>query len=124
MKVYLFHTDFSPSSFLRYQGRRGQRKNRRLTLCSMNTRKSIFFSQSSVRIQLQDIKNAENSAPKRYKASRLIDFLHNLFYVLLFIMSFTDCIFDAFNCRNHCIFKILCIRHWYIFTCTTTDWSI
>ena len=124
MKVYLFHTDFSPSSFLRYQGRRGQRKNRRLTLCSMNTRKSIFFSQSSVRIQLQDIKNAENSAPKRYKASRLIDFLHNLFYVLLFIMSFTDCIFDAFNCRNHCIFKILCIRHWYIFTCTTTDWCI
>ena|GEM_PF-6906630 len=50
--------------------------------------------------------------------------LHNLFYVLLFIMSFTDCIFDAFNCRNHCIFKILCVRHWHILTCTATDWCV
>ena len=81
MKVYLFHTDFSPSSFLRYQGRRGQRKNRRLTLCSMNTRKSIFFSQSSVRIQLQDIKDVENSAPKRYKASRLINFAYIIYFM-------------------------------------------
>ena len=31
--------------------------------------------------------------------------LHNLSYVVLFfVISFTDCIFDAFNCWNHCIF--------------------
>ena len=47
--------------------------------------------------------------------------LHNLHYVLLFIMSFTDCIFDAFNCWNHCIFKILCVRHRYVFPCTTAN---
>ena len=50
--------------------------------------------------------------------------LHNLFYVLLFVVSFTDCIFDAYNRWNHCIFKILCVRHWYIFPCTATDWCI
>ena len=34
-----------------------------------------------------------------------IHFLHNLYYVILFfIISFTDGIFDAFNCWNHCIF--------------------
>ena len=51
--------------------------------------------------------------------------LHNLSYVtLFFVICFTDGIFDAFNCWNHCIFQILCIRHWHIFSCTTTDWCI
>ena len=32
-------------------------------------------------------------------------FLHNLSYVILFfVICFTDGIFDAFNCWNHCIF--------------------
>lgn len=31
--------------------------------------------------------------------------LRNLIYVIsLFVISLTDCIFDAFNCWNHCIF--------------------
>lgn len=52
-------------------------------------------------------------------------FLHNLSYVtLFFIISFTDGIFDAFNCWNHCIFQVLCVRHWHIFSCATTDWCI
>ena len=42
-------------------------------MCSMNTRKSIFFSQTSVRIQLHDTKGVENFASIRYKASRLIN---------------------------------------------------
>ena len=34
-----------------------------------------------------------------------INNLHNLSYVtLFFVISFTDGIFDAFNCWNHCIF--------------------
>ena len=47
--------------------------------------------------------------------------LHNLCYVLFFIVRFTNGIFDAFNCRNHCILKILCVRHWHIFPRTTAD---
>ena len=48
--------------------------------------------------------------------------LHNSIYVILFfVICFTDGIFDAFNCWNHCIFQVLCVRHWYIFSCTTTD---
>ena len=47
--------------------------------------------------------------------------LHNLYYVLLFVVSFTDSIFDAFNCWNHCIFKVLCVRHRYIFPCTAAN---
>ena len=51
--------------------------------------------------------------------------LHNLSYVILFfVICFTDGIFDAFNCWNHCIFQVLCIRHWHIFSCTTADWCI
>ena len=51
--------------------------------------------------------------------------LHNLFYVVLFfVISFSDGIFDAFNCWNHCIFQVLCIRHRHIFSCATTDWCI
>ena len=31
--------------------------------------------------------------------------LHNLIYAnLFFVISLTDCFFDAFNCWNHCIF--------------------
>lgn len=48
-------------------------------MCSMNTRKSIFFSQTSVRIQLHDTKRAENSAPKRYKVSRLLYFIYIIY---------------------------------------------
>ena len=51
--------------------------------------------------------------------------LHNLSYVILFfVISFTNGIFDAFNCWNHCIFQVLCVRHWHIFSCATTDWCI
>ena len=51
--------------------------------------------------------------------------LHNLSYVtLFFVISFTDGIFDAFNCWNHCIFQVLCVRHWHIFSCATADWCI
>jgi len=124
-------------------------------MCSMNTRKSIFFSQTSVQIQLYKqlgYMRISSCYGCRYQAVNLVDllsrssviieptlscrnfstyldtksisnnfYLHNLYYVLLFVVSFTDCIFDAFNCRNHCIFKILCIRHWYILTCTTAN---
>lgn len=41
-------------------------------MCSMNTRKSIFFSQTSVRIQLHDIKDAENFVSIDTKLLRLI----------------------------------------------------
>ena len=121
-----------------------------MTMCSMNTRKSIFFSQTSVRIQLHDTKGVKSHSENRkldeetlvsmkvylfhtdFSPSSTLQvtwirnvsqkiFLHNLFYVLLFVVSFTDCIFDAFNCRNHCIFKILCVRHRYIFPCTATN---
>ena len=51
--------------------------------------------------------------------------LHNLSYVILFfIICFSDGIFDAFNCWNHYIFQVLCVRHWHIFSCTTADWCI
>ena len=51
--------------------------------------------------------------------------LHNLSYVnLFFVISLTDGIFDAFNCWNHCIFQVLRVRHWHIFSCATTDWCI
>ena len=51
--------------------------------------------------------------------------LHNSIYVILFfIICFTDGIFDAFNGWNHCIFQVLCVRHWHIFSCTTADWCI
>lgn len=50
--------------------------------------------------------------------------LHNLGYVLFFVVCFTNSIFDAFNCWNHCIFKVLCVRHWHIFPRTTADWCI
>ena len=51
--------------------------------------------------------------------------LHNLFYVILFfVICFTDGIFDTFNCWNHCIFQVLCVRHWHIFSCATADWCI
>ena len=166
-------------------------------MCSMNTRKSIFFSQTSVRIQLYkqlgymrisscygcryhavnlvdllsflsnnidsskncrnytinlDTKRISSYYGCRCQAVNLVDllsrssviieptlscrnfstyldtksisnnfYLHNLYYVLLFVVSFTDCIFDAFNCRNHCIFKVLCVRHWHILTCTTAN---
>ena len=51
--------------------------------------------------------------------------LHNLIYVkLFFIISLTDGIFDAFNCWYHCILQVLRVRHWHIFSCTTTDWCI
>ena len=50
--------------------------------------------------------------------------LHNLCYVLFFVICFTNSIFDAFNCWNHCIFKVLCVRHWHIFPRTTADWCI
>ena len=51
--------------------------------------------------------------------------LHNLSYaILFFVISFSDGIFDAFNCWNHCIFQVLRIRHWHIFSCATTDWCI
>ena len=114
-------------------------------MCSMNTRKSIFFSQISVRIQLykqlgyntylkllrlplsggqpsrltnsfveyyrfdslmsQLFKSLEyNTCLKLLKFKISID-LHNLIYAnLFFVISFSDCIFDAFNCWNHCIF--------------------
>ena len=114
-------------------------------MCSMNTRKSIFFSQTSVRIQLykqlgyntylkllrlplsggqpsrltnsfveyyrfdslmsQLFKSLEyNTCLKLLKFKISID-LHNLIYAnLFFVISFSDCIFDAFNCWNHCIF--------------------
>ena len=65
-----------------------------------------------------------NTCLKLLKFKISID-LHNLIYAnLFFVISFSDCIFDAFNCWNHCIFQILCIRHWHIFSCTTTDWCI
>ena len=134
-------------------------------MCSMNTRKSIFFSQISVRIQLykqlgyntylkllrlplsggqpsrltnsfveyyrfdslmsQLFKSLEyNTCLKLLKFKISID-LHNLIYaVLFFVVSFSDCIFDAFNCWNHCIFQILCVRHWHIFSGATADWCI
>ena len=51
--------------------------------------------------------------------------LRNLIYVILFfVISLTDCIFDAFNCWNHCIFQVLCVRHWHIFSGATADWCI
>ena len=51
--------------------------------------------------------------------------LHNLSYVtLFFVISFSDCFFDAFNGWNHCILQVLCVRHWYIFSCATADWCI
>ena len=51
--------------------------------------------------------------------------LHNLIYVILFfVISFTNGIFDAFNCWNHCIFQVLCVRHWHIFSSATADWCI
>lgn len=126
----------------------------------MNTRKSIFFSRSSVRIQLQDTKGVKSQSENRKldektlvsrkvylfhpdfspcsnlryqgrrelctlkdtKFPRLIHWLlHNLCYVLFFIIRFTNGFFDAFNCRNHCILKILCVRHWHIFPRTTAD---
>ena len=156
----------------------------------MNTRKSIFFSQSSVRIQLykqlgyntylkllrlpllggqpsrltnsfveyyrfdslmsQLFKSFEyktylkslrlplsSNQPCRLTKSfvgyyrtdsfcyRIQFFLHNLSYVnLFFVICFTDGIFDAFNCWNHCIFQVLCVRHWHIFSCTTADWCV
>ena len=65
-----------------------------------------------------------NTCLKLLKFKISID-LHNLIYAnLFFVISFSDCIFDAFNCWNHCIFQILCIRHWHIFSCATTDWCI
>ena len=121
-------------------------------MCSMNTRKSIFFSQTSVRIQLYK-QLGYNTYLKLLrlplsggKPSRLTKFfveydrfvkklsqlyiqlgyktylkllklkisktLHNLSYVVLFfVICFTDGIFDAFNCWNHCIFKVLRVRH-------------
>ena len=47
--------------------------------------------------------------------------LHNLYYVLFFVVRFTNDFFDTFNCWDHCILKILCVRHWHIFPRTTTD---
>ena len=132
-------------------------------MCSMNTRKSIFFSQTSVLIQLYKqlgyntyLKllrlpllggqpcRLTNSFVEYYRFDSLMSqlfkslgyntylkllklkiFLHNLSYVtLFFVISFTDCIFDAFNCWNHCIFQVLSVRHWNIFSCTATDWCI
>ena len=34
-------------------------------MCSMNTRKSIFFSQASVRIHLQDTKGVKSQSENR-----------------------------------------------------------
>ena len=60
-----------------------------------------------------------------YQSLKHTNNLHNLSYVtLFFVISLTDCIFDAFNCWNHCIFQVLCVRHWHIFSCTTADWCI
>ena len=140
-------------------------------MCSMNTRKSIFFSQSSVRIQLYkqlgyntylkllrlpllggQPSRLTNSFVEYYRFDSLMSqlfkslgyktylkllrlllssghpfrliksfvrrllsnqlfsiqitiVLHNLSYVILFfVICFTDCIFDAFNGWNHCIF--------------------
>ena len=72
-------------------------------MCSMNTRKSIFFSQTSVRIQLYK-QLGYNTYLKLLKLKTTV-ILHNLSYVVLFfVICFTDGIFDAFNCWNHCIF--------------------
>ena len=140
-------------------------------MCSMNTRKSIFFSQTSVRIQLYkqlgyntylkllrlplscgQPSRLTNSFVEYYRFDSLMSqlfkslgyktylkllrlllssghpfrliksfvrrllsnqlfsiqitiVLHNLSYVILFfVICFTDGIFDAFNCWNHCIF--------------------
>ena len=156
----------------------------------MNTRKSIFFSQSSVRIQLQDTKGVKSQSENRKldeetlvsrkvylfhpdfspssilqatwihtylkllrlplsggQPSRLTNsfveyhrfdslmshffyfkmkdkttnMLHNLCYVLFFVIRFTNGFFDTFNCWDHCILKVLCVRHWHIFPRTTAD---
>ena len=51
--------------------------------------------------------------------------LHNLYYVTsFFVISLSDGIFDAFNCWNHSILQVLCIRHGHIFSCATADWCI
>ena len=72
-------------------------------MCSMNTRKSIFFSQTSVRIQLYK-QLGYNTCLKLLKL-KISKILHNLIYArLFFVISFSDGIFDAFNCWNHCIF--------------------
>ncbi len=91
-------------------------------MCSMNTRKSIFFSQTSVRIQLHDTKSFVEYNRFDSLLSQLFiqlgyetylkllklkptNSLHNLSYVtLFFIVGFTDGIFDSFNRWNHCIF--------------------
>ncbi len=113
-------------------------------MCSMNTRKSIFFSQTSVRIQLYkqlgyntylkllrlpllggQPSRLTNSFVEYYRFDSLMSqlyiqlryktylklpklkvskTLHNLIYATsFFVISFTDCIFDAFNCWNHSI---------------------
>ena len=134
-------------------------------MCSMNTRKSIFFSQTSVRIQLYK-QLGYNTYLKLLrlplsggKPSRLTKFfveyyrfdslmsqlyiqlgyktylkllklkiskiLHNLIYAtLFFVISLSYGIFDAFNCWNHSIFQVLCVRHWHIFSGATADWCI
>ena len=71
-------------------------------MCSMNTRKSIFFFadlRPNSTLQATWIQHA--SQVSKVKKSNI---LHNLIYVtLFFVICFSDCFFDAFNGWNHCI---------------------
>ena len=115
-KVYLFHTDFSPNSILQATWIHTYLKLLRLPLSGGQPSR---FTNSFVKYHRFDSLMSHFIYFKM--KDKTTNMLHNLFYVLLFVVSFTDCIFDAFNCWNHCIFKILCVRHRYILTCTTAN---
>ena len=57
-------------------------------MCSMNTRKSIFFSQTSVRIQLHDTKGVKKATEKKIEIYAGFDEAKE---IDLFFRAFSPC---------------------------------